>query len=274
MGFMGFGKKKEDQDSNVDQDLILDEKKQKKIQREAERLRNDPEYAAKQFANSAKEFEKSRYDDNEKSKVVAWRVAGVSCGITVLALFAIAGLTPLKTVEPLVFRVDNSTGKVDVVSTMIDAKSNYGEEVNKYFLSQYVKCREGYDWYTVQQSFNCAMLMSGEDEQNRLNTKMARADAPYKVLKDKARIDIKVNNVSFISESQAQVRYERIEEPANGGQFVAATGMTDPAPKVERYIATITFDYRNAPKKEEERYINPLGFTAISYRNDSETGVK
>lgn len=274
MGFMGFGKKKNDQDSNVDQDLILDEKKQKKIQREAERLRNDPEYASKQFLEATKEFEKRENENYEKSKIVAWRVAGVSWGITFLSLLAIAGLTPLKTVEPLIFRVDNSTGKVDVVSTMIDAKSNYGEEVNKYFLSQYVKCREGYDWYTVQQSFNCAMLMSGEDEQSRLNTKMARADAPYKVLKDKARIDVKVNNVSFISENQAQVRYERIEEPANGGQFVAATGLTDPAPKVERYIATITFDYRNAPKKEEERYINPLGFTTISYRNDSETGVK
>ena len=50
-------------------------------------------------------------------------------------------------------------------------------------------------------------------------------------------------------------------------------GAVEPAPKVERYIATISYEYINAPKKEEERYVNPLGFTVVSYRTDLETGL-
>ena len=38
--------------------------------------------------------------------------------LTVLALVAVAGLTPMKTVEPFVIRVDNSTGVVDVVPVL------------------------------------------------------------------------------------------------------------------------------------------------------------
>ncbi|MDC4147466.1 virB8 family protein [Acinetobacter baumannii] len=270
---MGWFFKNKDKSKSENNDLEQSEKIQKKIAREKERLEKDPTYAAKQFIEATKQFEEDKYKDNEKSKIIAWRVATGSCCLTALSIFAIVGLTPLKTVEPLIFRVDNNTGKVDIVSTLKNAQADYGEEVNKYFLAQYVKCREGYDWYTVQQTFNCAMLMSSEDEQNRLNTQMARADAPYKVLQDKKRINIKVNSVSFIGDGQAQVRYEKITEAANGGQYIAATGEVDPKPQGERWIATITFDYRNAPKKEEERYINPLGWTAITYRNDTESGV-
>lgn len=269
MGF--FGKK--DKTKSDNNDLVSDEKLQKKIERERERLEKDPIYASRQFLEATKEFQRDKYKDNERSKVVAWRVATGACCLTALALLAIVGLTPLKTVEPLIFRVDNNTGKVDIVNTLKNAQTDYGEEVNKFFLAQYVKCREGYDWYTIQQTFNCAMLMSSEDEQNRLNTIMARADAPYKVLQDKKRVNIKINSVSFIGDGQAQVRYEKITEASNGGQYIAATGEVDPKPQTERSIATITFDYRNPPKKEDERYINPLGWTAITYRNDTESGV-
>lgn len=269
---MGLFSKKKKTDSE-NKELVLDEKQKQKIEREKKRLEDDPSYAAKQFLNATKEFEKNLFVENEKSKAIAWRVTAGSCAITVLALIGIAGLTPLKTVEPLIFRVDNNTGKVDIVSTLKNAQADYGEEVNKYFLAQYVKCREGYDWYTIQQTFNCAMLMSSEEEQNRLNNAMARIDAPHKVLQNKFRVNIKVNNVSFIGDGQAQVRYEKITEPSNGGQYIAASGEVEPKPQVERKIATITYDYRNAPKKEEERYVNPLGWTAQTYRNDTESGV-
>lgn len=245
------------------------EKEVKKAIRNAE----NPNYQAKQFTEAAKQFENSRMAENEKSKKLAWRITFGSCLLTSLSIVAIVGLTPLKETVPVIHRVDASTGKVDVVNVIKDAQAGYGEVVDKYNLAKYVEYREGYDWFTVQTTFNNTMLMSNNDERNRLNNLFQSPSAPYKQYGQKNRVLIKVNNVAFIGNYQAQVRYEKITEPSNGGNFSQAMGAVEPAPKVERYIATISYEYINAPKKEEERYVNPLGFTVVSYRTDLETGL-
>lgn len=245
------------------------EKEVKKAIRNAE----NPNYQAKQFTEAAKQFENSRMAENEKSKKLAWRITFGSCLLTSLSIAAIVGLTPLKETVPVIHRVDASTGKVDVVNVIKDAQAGYGEVVDKYNLAKYVEYREGYDWFTVQTTFNNTMLMSNNDERNRLNNLFQSPSAPYKQYGQKNRVLIKVNNVAFIGNYQAQVRYEKITEPSNGGNFSQAMGAVEPAPKVERYIATISYEYINAPKKEEERYVNPLGFTVVSYRTDLETGL-
>lgn len=253
--------------------VAAEQKRYDKEVKKAIRQANNPNYQAKQFTDAAKQFENSRMAENEKSKKLAWRITFGSCFLTSLAIVAIVGLTPLKETVPVIHRVDTSTGKVDVVNVLKDAQAGYGEVVDKYNLAKYVEYREGYDWFTVQTTFNNAMLMSNNDERNRLNNLYQSVAAPYKVYGQKSRVIIKVNNVSFIGNYQAQVRYEKITEPANGGNFSQAMGAVEPAPKVERYIATISYEYINAPKKEEERYVNPLGFTTVSYRTDLETGL-
>jgi type IV secretion system protein VirB8 len=39
-------------------------------------------------------------------------------------------------------------------------------------------------------------------------------------------------------------------------------------PESSHWAATITFKYSNAPMKEKDRAINPLGFQVTEYRND------
>jgi type IV secretion system protein VirB8 len=39
-------------------------------------------------------------------------------------------------------------------------------------------------------------------------------------------------------------------------------------PESSHWAATITFKYSNAPMKENDRAINPLGFQVTEYRND------
>ena len=70
--------------------------------------------------------------------------------VTVLALVAVAGLTPMKTVEPFVIRVDNSTGIVDVVPVR-RGKADVPEAVTRYFVTQYVQARSGM-WAALAES--------------------------------------------------------------------------------------------------------------------------
>ena len=182
--------------------------------------------------------------------------------ITGIAVGAVAGLTPLKTVVPFLVRVDNNTGATDIVTMIKNQQQSYGEVIDKANLSAYVKYREGYDWYSVQDTFDATALMSD----GALQTEFVRLykdspNAPHKVLADKFRINIKILSISFIGKT-AQVRYEKTMIPLTADKQVI---------EPQRYVATITYEYRDEALSDEARLINPLGFTVTSWRTDKET---
>ena len=116
--------------------------------------------AVNKFIQSAKAFEKSEIDRIRKNSKIAWRITAACLLIMGLAIGAIAGLTPLKTVTPFVIRVDNNTGATDIVTQLKTSEKSYGEVINKYWLAQYVGYRESYDWQTVQSTYDATNLLS------------------------------------------------------------------------------------------------------------------
>lgn len=220
-----------------------------------------PERQASEFIQSANAFEKSRVETSKKMAKIAWAVAGISCVCTALSIGAVMGLTPLKEVQPFLVRVDNNTGVTDLVTTLKTKEDTYGEVMDKYWLSQYVKYRESYNWYTVQSTYDASMLLSSPAIQTEISKFMASAAAPYKVFKDTTMVDIKILAVTWVGNT-AQVRFERTIKKVNA---------TDQDPPIkQRMIATIGYHYFNTPQKEADRLINPLGLQILSYRVDPE----
>lgn len=82
----------------------------------------NPQQQGLKFIQEAKEFHKSEIDRVRKNSRIAWRISGVCLVITGLAVGAVAGLTPLKTTQPFLVRVDNNTGATDVVTTLKTAE--------------------------------------------------------------------------------------------------------------------------------------------------------
>ena len=232
-----------------------------------------PKQASHDFINAAKEFEKARIGDIESSERKACRVAYGACAIAAVCAIALMLLTPFKEVRPYVIRVDNNTGATDIV-TMLDnnAKSTIGEETAKYFSAMYVSLREGYDWYTIQEQINKAMLFSDKNMQQQINTKFARPDAPHKIYKDAQRIDIKITNTSIIDEKGLmQVRFTKTIKPVGGGVWDENLQQLNPAPTVTNHIATLGYEYINVPTLDDVRLVNPFGFTVKTYRVDDFT---
>ena len=224
--------------------------------------RKELDKEAKAYMQSAKQFEQSEIERTRKFAKFAWISAGLCLFVAGAAVFAVAGLTPLKTAVPFVIRVDNSTGATDIVSIMKTKEENYGEVVDKYWLAKYVRDREGYDWYTLQASYNATMLLSDVQEQEKISKIFNHPTAaPHKVLKDKFRVEIEITSISFIAKETAQVRFTKQVVPLYEG---------DSKPAPEKYIATIGYEYRSAPQDESDRLINPLGFQVMSYRADPE----
>ncbi|MFK0166552.1 virB8 family protein [Rhizobium sp. NPDC090279] len=217
------------------------------------------EDSLKRYFDRARRFDQDRLIQVERSARVAWFVA-ISAGIVaVVSVFAIAGLTPLKTVEPFVVRVDNSTGIVDVVSALTSTAGTYDEAVTKYFAAKYVRAREGYVSSEAEDNFRTVALLSSQPEQARFAAvyRGSNPDSPQNIYGRGATARINIASISLINARVTSVRYMRT---VTRGDDVRTT----------HWVATLTFSYANAPMSSTDRLVNPLGFAVSDYRADPE----
>lgn len=205
-------------------------------------------------------LERDYLTELQKSAKRAWLVAGTASVGCLAALAAVAGLTPLKQSVPFVLRVDNATGRVDPVSMLSNAQETYGEAVDRYFLNTYVLNREGYDYNTIQTTYNTTALLSAPSVQKEYFALYAGDKARDKVLVNRARIDVNVISITPTREGgNAVIRFTTHQVNAND----------EPAP-VLNWVGTVAYKYVNAPTQESDRRINPLGFQVTSYRAEPE----
>lgn len=214
-----------------------------------------------QYLDEARSWETDRMEQNDKSKKLAWRLAGASWVLTVIAVTGLAAMGPMTRVVPYVIRADQSTGVVDIVSALTDQKTNYDASMNKFFVQRYVRFREGYSNKLASEFYNNVGLMSSTSEQQRyfawFNPKNPMS--PLNVYQAFANVKITIKSTSFIKPDVALVRY--VKEIERGGDK-----------SVSNWAATVTFTYVKAPMKEKDREVNPLGFQVLEYQNDPEGG--
>jgi type IV secretory pathway component VirB8 len=110
--------------------------------------------------DAALNWESTRINLVEKSEQRAWRVVTVLAICIVLLAVAIALMLPLKENTPYVIRVDNTTGVPDIVTAMDTKGVSFDEVMDKYWLAQYVRAHETYDWYTLQKDYDTVGLLS------------------------------------------------------------------------------------------------------------------
>ncbi|WP_208432332.1 virB8 family protein [Bartonella taylorii] len=212
------------------------------------------------YYEESRGLERDLINEFIRSRRTAWRVAST------LGLFGLFGMIcgvvgfsqPAPT--PLVLRVDNTTGAVDVISIMREHETSYGEVVDRYWLNQYVLNRETYDYDTIQLNYDTTALLSAASVQQEYYKIYDGENARDKVLSNKARITVKVRSIQPNGLGQATVRFTTQQLDSNG----ATTG-----PK-QHQIATISYTYIGAPMKSSDRLLNPLGFQVTSYRSDPE----
>jgi type IV secretion system protein VirB8 len=226
-------------------------------------MSSEPEVAA--YFAAARGWDFDRSQAAERSAKRAWRVAAAATLVAVLAMVAVAGLTPMKTVEPFVIRVDNATGVVDVVPVLA-GKAEVPETVTRYFVTQYVQTRERYvgslaesDYEQVGAYHSAPMNQAWAAAWNRNN-----AASPLNLYSDGTTVRVQVSAVSFLSpgsgrDDLAQVRFLTARQ--QGGQG---------AEQVMHYVATLQYAYGEPSKDDRVRAANPLGFKVLEYRKEPE----
>jgi type IV secretion system protein VirB8 len=214
----------------------------------------------KTYFEEAKRWDQDRLAAAERSRRLAWTVAAVAAGLAIAAVAAVVALTPLKTVEPFVVRVDRATGAVDVMTGLKGADHlTYEEAVSKYFLGLYVRSREGWMPQAAEQNFRQVSILSTPAEQQRWAEQFrpANPQSPQVLWGQNGEALIDVRSISFVSPKVATVRFHRTLR--TGAQTVESD-----------WVATLAFTYTKAPMLEADRLKNPLGFQVSSYRADPE----
>ena len=150
-------------------------------------------------------------------------------------------------------RVDNA-GMVDIITTVKTEDLTQNEALDKYFISQYVKAREGYYYNILNQDYLLVQMLStpeiAELYRKIYEGKSARQEALSVVLGESA------------GAKTATIRFD------------ATTRKTGAQPQIlgaAAKIVTLSYDYYpDNPQSEEERLKNPLGFKVTAYRIDDE----
>lgn len=211
------------------------------------------------YFDDARTWDQDRIRSALQSARIAWTVAGVASVLTAASVFAVAALTPLKTVVPYVIRVNEVTGAVDIQTALTQKPMQYDEAVTKFFLAQYVRARESWLPAAAEENFRSVTILSQPGEQQRWGRFFSNSNpnSPQTIWGKNTVVQARVRNISFINNKVANVRFTR-------------TVQTETDTQSSDWIATITFAYTNAPMSEGDRYRNPLGFQVENYRADPE----
>lgn len=208
----------------------------------------------------ARSWDQDRLRQARGSARLAWTIAAAAALLAGTGAVAVSVLTPLKTVEPYVVRVDRTTGAVDVLRGLSSAGDvTYTEAVTKSFLATYVRAREGWLAAAAEANFRQVSIMSTPEEQQRWAAafRASSPSSPQTLYGPAVDVQVGIRAISFVAPGVANVRFHRAVRRG-------------PALEESDWIATVAFAYTKAPMAEGDRLRNPLGFQVSSYRADPE----
>ncbi|ARR51782.1 type IV secretion system protein (plasmid) [Photobacterium damselae subsp. damselae] len=208
-------------------------------------------------------FEVSMIEQQNKSERTAWRVAATACGVSVLLAAALALLMPLKTSELTVLTVDKQTGHVELQTSLeMENGLSKNEAIDGYFISQYVRWHEGYQWETLQENVDNIALFSTDNVYNAYEKIMIGENSLQQKWGNRLSADVEILSIRFNETKPiATVRFKKTISYTN------SEGKSKPT----IWIATIGFDYFVDEKLSlADRYKNPLNFKVTAWRLDPE----
>ncbi|WP_028354597.1 virB8 family protein [Bordetella petrii] len=224
----------------------------------------DPKLSVRQEVERKRGLERDLLTELLTSRRVAWRVAVASLLITAIAITTMAKVLFLfEPPPPVVVRVNDATGEVEYVTRLGDPVESYGERTDKSYIHQYVLACESYDWNIQQNIYDrCGLFSSPEVRRAYLAKFEDNPKTGYQALDTRygkhTRIVVNVRSITMGPNRTATVRFTRRLEGSNESS------------EPEYVVATLAFNYINSPMKQEQRWINPLGFTVTTYNPEIE----
>jgi type IV secretion system protein VirB8 len=216
------------------------------------------------YLSSVKEFESDRIELADNRVKTHKKISIFLGGLSLISVSALLVAMPFKEVQPYVITVDKMTGETSVARSISDAETiTYGKALDDHWVRTFIIERNGYEWETVQNSFNTVKLMSSDKVFSEYNKYIQAENSPVNIFGEKGKIKIKVSTpVEYPSvdktEKLVRVNFTLIV------QDEAGNNRSGYKPTV--WEAIITYNYKKELEAERDRVINPLNFQVTSYR--------
>ena len=219
----------------------------------------DPELTAAYFRKVAS-YEANRLRSAERRARLGLVLGAVGVVVGLAGIGTAAALAPLKTVVPLVIRVDNATGAVERVHDVRGGEMAATDATIRYFLWQYVRNRQSYAAAEAPALFDAVALMSAPRVAEEYATAFRGSNpaSPQVLLGRDGSATVRWVSTSLLGPRLAQIRFVQVER--RGGV---------PLPE-KRMVATIGFDFAPGGLPSSALNVNPLGFVVTTYRADME----
>ncbi|WP_269514072.1 virB8 family protein [Brevundimonas subvibrioides] len=197
----------------------------------------------------------------DRSRRVAWIIAGVSVVVALVEGIALMVLMPLKTVVPYTLLVDRTTGFVQTLKPLEANEITPDRALVQSMLVQYVIARESFDIATLNANYQKVGLWSAEAARSDYVSLMQASNprSPLQTLPRSTVVDTRIKSVSPLGLDTALVRFETIRRDAGGTLQPALP-----------WVAVVRYRLSGEPMAVEDRFSNPLGFQVVSYRRDQE----
>jgi type IV secretion system protein VirB8 len=219
--------------------------------------------------------EKNWYRDKYQTILVQRNIFAivtlVSLFTSLVAVFAVQRLAPLKSVEPFVIQVDEKSGMTEVVDPATRTTKLAEEALDNFFVWEYVKARETYDLIDNNNIRDIVRVMSTPDvfteyrkfvsAQNPLSPAAKLGSDGVRHVDNATITYLKEVNQLKKDKKVAQVRFQMTETYKG-------------IPTIMSKIATVEYDYFLLELTRNERLMNPLGFQVVGYRIDEEATQK
>jgi type IV secretion system protein VirB8 len=224
-----------------------------------------PDQALDRYLHEAISWDADRVAQTRRSAHIAWWVAGAGWSCAIASAASLMLLMPLKSSEPFVIRVDNTTGVVDVVP-VYDGHAPMEEAVTRYFLTHYITVCERFNLTTAESDYEeCGAFHTAQRNQEwyALWTP-TNPHSPLNMHRDGSVVRAEVESVSFFKRASgikdlAQVRYSKAERSGAGA-----------GERITHWIATVQYAYSDPPKDPKTRRWNPLGFRVVDIGSEPE----
>ncbi|CAH0298116.1 Type IV secretion system protein PtlE [Erwinia aphidicola] len=259
---LGIGKKVK-KDNEREHQLVYGDGPLEGKQREVASIERTYQAAAKWF--------EARVAEDYKKKAKSSKRLAIFLGVLLaMSLIANMSLSPLKTVEPFVIRVDKNSGYVDIVKPSYSMSDSSDVAEDKHFISAYVLAHESYNWSSQRANYAFIQLTSSEDVFTPYKNFQLSKKGYAEKLGMQQQVKTEINSIVALPRSKQeklsggdsnirsyQVRYSQTLLMADGRAVVNA----DPI----NWISIITINNSNPPKTEGNQWLNPKGYLVVGW---------
>jgi type IV secretion system protein VirB8 len=190
---------------------------------------------------------------------------------SIVCVILVNRIAEVKTVEPYVVQIDDKSGIVQLVNPVSRTEYAANELIDRFFVAQYITARESYNVSILRYNYNAVRVMSTPQIFNifsrSINPNIPTSAAALLGNDGTGIRSIRIKSVAYIQnppipndksqktpEKIIQARVEFRDTRQNGQDVI------------DNFVITVTFQYANLELNEEERLINPLGFSVTQYQ--------